>query len=271
VNGYGAVLRARFVSLLQYRAAAAAGIITQVFWGFIKIMILEAFYGSSAATQPMSFPEVVTYVWLGQAFLGMLPWNVDKDAQQMVRDGSVAYELLRPLDTYWLWFSRTLALRTAPTLLRSVPLAGIAAFVVPLVGLREWALLPPADLSTGVAWLVSMVLALLLACSITTLMNTTLMWTISGVGLTTMLPSLVTVLSGMIVPLPLFPPALRTLCMVLPFRGVADTPYRVYSGHLAGADIIGATVHQIGWIVLLVLVGRAVMQRGLHRVVIQGG
>lgn len=271
MSGYTAVLRARFVSLLQYRAAAVAGILTQVFWGFIKIMILEAFYGSSASPQPMSFGQVVSYVWLGQAFLGMLPWNVDKDAQQMVRDGSVAYELLRPLDTYWLWFSRTLALRTAPTLLRSVPLAAFAAFVVPAIGLREWALVPPTGLGGALTWLVTMGLALLLAGAITTLMNITLMWTISSVGLTTVLPSLVTVLSGMIVPLPLFPPALRTFCMALPFRGVADTPYRVYSGHLAGIEVIPAVVHQAVWILLLVLVGRLAMRRGLRRIVIQGG
>jgi hypothetical protein len=69
--------------LLQYRAAAVAGFGTQVFWGLMRIMIFEAFYRSSSADQPMTFPQVVTYVWLGQAMLAMFPWNVDADIPRL--------------------------------------------------------------------------------------------------------------------------------------------------------------------------------------------
>lgn len=40
---YLAILSARFRTLLQYRAAAAAGFGTQLFWGLIRMMIFEAF------------------------------------------------------------------------------------------------------------------------------------------------------------------------------------------------------------------------------------
>ena len=65
MTAYWAILSARFSSLLQYRAAAAAGFGTQLFWGFIRVMIFHAFYRSTTAAQPMEFPEVVTYIWLG--------------------------------------------------------------------------------------------------------------------------------------------------------------------------------------------------------------
>ena len=73
MKAYWAVLSARFRTLLQYRAAALAGLGTQVFWGLIRVMIFGAFYRSTTAPQPMTYPEVVTYVWLGQAFIRMLP------------------------------------------------------------------------------------------------------------------------------------------------------------------------------------------------------
>ena len=62
--------------------------------------------------------EVVAYIWLGQAFFVMLPWNIDEEFAQKVRDGSVAYDLLRPVDLYAFWYSHTLAYRIAPTTLR---------------------------------------------------------------------------------------------------------------------------------------------------------
>src|SRR5439155_16836295 len=98
MNAYAAILSARFRTLLQYRAAAAAGFGTQLFWGFIRVMIFTAFYRSSTAPQPMSLPQVVTYVWLGEATLIMLLAGVDRDVQAMIRTGTVAYELVRPLD-----------------------------------------------------------------------------------------------------------------------------------------------------------------------------
>ena len=95
---YRALLSARFRTMLQYRAAAVAGAGTQFFWGFIRIMILMAFYRSSSASPPMDLEDVISYIWLGQAFLALLPWTHDRDLEGLIRDGGVAYELLRPRD-----------------------------------------------------------------------------------------------------------------------------------------------------------------------------
>ena len=72
---YASLLSARARMLLQYRAAAWAGTGTRLFWGIIRLMIFEAFYRSSTAEQPISLPEVVTYIWLGQAFLTLIPFT----------------------------------------------------------------------------------------------------------------------------------------------------------------------------------------------------
>ena len=68
---YLAILAARFRTLLQYRAAAAGGVFTQSFFGLMRIMILEAFYRSTAQTQPLSMAQMIGYVWLGQATFAM--------------------------------------------------------------------------------------------------------------------------------------------------------------------------------------------------------
>ena len=67
LSPYRAILSARFRMLLQYRAAALAGLWTQIFFGLVLLMIYEAFYRSTMLRQPMTFAEIVTYVWLGQA------------------------------------------------------------------------------------------------------------------------------------------------------------------------------------------------------------
>ena len=112
MSGYLAIIAARFRALLQYRAAALAGLFTQVFFGLVRIMILRAFYAASVTAAPISLPRVVTYVWLGQATLLLVPWRTDEDVAEQINTGNVVYELTRPLDLYGVWFARSLAWRS---------------------------------------------------------------------------------------------------------------------------------------------------------------
>jgi ABC-2 type transport system permease protein len=260
---YVALLGARFRLLLQYRAAAIAGFGTQLFWGLIRMMIFQAFYDSSPAAQPINRDEVVTYIWLGQALLGLLPWNLDADIRAMVRNGTVAYELLRPVDLYATWYTRAIAQRTAPTVLRCIPLFLVAGL---FFGLKA----PPSPYSLA-AWLVTTFGALALAGAFSTLLNITLVTTLSGEGLARFAPPLVYTLSGMLIPLALLPRWSLPVIYALPFRGLVDTPFRAYLGQLQGAELWLAIGHQFAWTLVLVVVGRVLLARSIHRMVIQGG
>lgn len=263
MRAYRALISARFRTLLQYRGAAIGGIGTQLFFGFILIMIYEAFYRSSAAPQPMTYAQVVTYTWLGQGFLAMFPWNVDADIRAAIRSGAVAYELLRPVDLYNAWYCRALAWRTAPTLLRAVPLFTIAAL---FLGLRA-----PASAAGGAAFLLAMLGALALGCAITTLMNISLVWTISDDGVALFLPAAVLLFSGMSVPLPLFPAWAQRILYLLPFRGLIDVPFRLYVGNIPPGECLPLFAQQLAWTAALVLLGRRLLERGKRHLTVQGG
>ncbi len=268
---YRAILSARFRMLLQYRAAALAGLWTQILFGLVLLTIYEGFYQSTDARQPMAFAHLVSYVWLGQALLAMLPWNADAELRAMVRSGAVAYELCRPIDLYSLWYARALAWRTAPTILRAVPMAVVAAVLLPLIGLGEWRLAAPPSIAAAIAFGATLVCALLLGCALTTIINISLLWTISGDGAVILLTTLVTFLSGMIVPLPLFPEWAQPIVQTLPFAGLVDLPFRVFTGHISPAATTSVLLHQVLWTIALVLLGRWLLSHGIRRVVVQGG
>ena len=267
---YLAILSARFRTMLQYRVAAVAGVWTQFLFGVVIISVYEAFYASTVEPQPLTFVQVVSYVWLGQALLAMLPWNVDAEVRAMLRSGAVAYELARPVDLYNLWFARALAWRTAPTILRAVPMAIVAMLVLPLLGLEEWRLAPPG-LANGLAFVLAIGCTLLLSCALSTLVNITMLWTLSADGAVLILTVLVTLLSGMLIPLPLFPDWAQPVLMALPFAGLVDLPYRVYVGDIGLGGVPGVLLHQLAWTAALVLLGRRLLAAGLRRVVVQGG
>jgi ABC-2 type transport system permease protein len=263
VKSYLAVFSARLRMLLQYRAAALAGIGTQLFWGLIRAMIFEAFYRAASGPHPMSYPEVIDYVWLGQALLTLLPIWMDSELRLMVRSGTVAYELVRPLDLYSFWYSRAIASRLAPALLRAAPLY--------LLALLFFDLRPPASLAAGLGFALALLGALLLGGAISTLLSISLLWTIAGEGTIHLLSALIVLLSGMIVPLPLFPDWLRATLELLPFAGLMDLPFRLYSGHIPADQVWTILARQLGWTTVFVLVGRQLLRRGARRLVVQGG
>lgn len=271
MSGYVAVLSARYRTLLQYRAAAAAGAVTQLFFGFVMIMVLEAFYRSSDVAPPLSFPAAVTYIWLGQAFFALLPWNHDLEIEELVRRGHVVYELVRPLDLYTLWAVRTLATRTSRATLRALPIALGAGLVMPALGLEAWRFAPPVSAAAAGAWIVAAAVAVALGTALTMLVHVSLLWTLSGEGLARVMPALVTLLSGMVIPLPLFPTWSQPLLRALPFRGLVDVPNRIWTGHLPVGDAWSEIALAALWTLALVLVGRALLARGLRRLVVQGG
>lgn len=260
---YWAIFSARFRTLLQYRTAALAGLGTQVFFGFVRVMIFDGFYRSTTAPQAMTYEEVVTYIWLGQAMLLIVMYGVDTDVRNMIRTGVVAYEMLRPVDLYALWYMRAVALRTAPVLLRATPMFVLAGL---FLGLQA-----PPSLACGALWALSTLGAVMLASALATLLTISLLWTISGEGISRIVPAFAFMFSGLVVPLPLWPESLQPLFRILPFRGMADTPFRLYMGHIPPADGISVVAHQVVWTVILVLVGRWVLARGVRRLVVQGG
>jgi ABC-2 type transport system permease protein len=260
---YRALLAAKFRGLIQYRVAAVAGICTQFFWGIIHLMIFTAFYRSSSIGTPLAYSDTVTYLWLTQAFLLLLPWRPDPDVTDMVRTGNIAYELVKPLGLYPMWYVRSIAMRVAPTLLRCPLVVGLAMV---FLGMRA----PPTWQCAALFWC-GFVCAILLGAAITTLLTISVLWTLSARGTITMVTAVVNLLSGSIVPLPLFPDWAQGMLAWQPFRGLMDTPFRLYLGHLSGRAAALALAHQLGWTLVLVLLGQSLVRIAQRRIVVQGG
>jgi ABC-2 type transport system permease protein len=260
---YRAAFASRFLQMLQYRTAAYAGFATQCWWGGIKVMVLAAFYAGAAADAPMSLAQAITYTWLAQGLLALLPWSGDPEVAQAVRTGAVVYDRLRPVDAYALWFVRSAGWIAARVLPRAALMAAFAGLALPLMGLHDWAWQPPAGVAAGLGFAASALLALLLSTSLVMLLNIAAAAALNERG--------INALAGNLLPLALLPDAWQTALLLQPLAGVMDIPARIYFGQLAGAQALAGLGLQCGWTLLLVALGRAAMRRTLRRLEVQGG
>ena len=270
LSPYLAVLRARFLLVLRYRAAAAAGFATQAWFGVISVMVLAAFY-HGAGPQPLSLTQAIGYVWLGQGLLVLLPWNADPEIADMVVSGAVAYERLRPLDTYFCWYARAVAWILARLLPRAVPMFILAGLILPWTGLAAWGLTPPASAADGLLFAVSISLTLLLSAAMTLVINLVVVATMTARGANLMAAAVVNLLSGLIVPLPLFPAWMHGFLFIQPFAGLSDIPFRIYVGQLGVAGALPGIGVQACWVLALIVLGRRGLAGVMSRLRVQGG
>lgn len=266
-RAYYAVFKLRLLNGLQYRTAALAGMATQFFWGAIIVMVFQAFYSQTNVEPPMSLPQVISYVWLQQAFLAFVVlWFRDNELFQLITTGNIAYELCRPADIYGFWYAKLLAQRIASAALRCMPIL-LVALLLP----QPWRLMLPPDPATFALFLLALLLGLLVLVSLSMLIYITTFITMSPTGSLLMFSVLGDFFAGLIIPIPLMPDWMQRIVSFLPFRWTVDFPFRVFSGHIPMDEALTGIGWQIGWLVVLLMIGMRGMRGALRKLVIQGG
>lgn len=264
---YLSYFKLRFITQLQYRKAALAGIATQFFFGLVYIMVYLAFYESSTNNGPMEINELVSYLWLNQVFFALTyMYYRDDEIFNMIKNGNIAYELLRPKKIYFMWFSKIIAQRLSNVTLRFLPVI-IVAFLLPY----PYGLSLPLSFIHFIMFLITLFVGVLLMTSINTLYHVLTLSTLNEKGVTNIFMAVADILSGGVIPIPFFPAFLQVVANILPFRYVSDLSFRLYSGNISITYGLYQMLIQIIWFLIIAFIGIIILKRSLKKVVIQGG
>ena len=266
MRGLLSLFRLRLSVGLQYRVSAIAGMFTQLFFGIVMVMTYVAFFENASSDMPMTLTQTITYIWLGQGLLALLPWTGDREIQQMIRKGDVAYELVRPVSLYWFWYFKYTAQRLSTFVLRSIPLFFTVTFLLP-GGLR---IQGPASRAHFFAFLLAMVGAVILGGACSNIVTITTLFTI-GDGMDRLYPAVIMFFAGLTIPLSFFLDCAQGFLRIQPFSGLMDTPYTLYLGMYQPAMVLESMGHQILWTLGFVALGHILLRLASRRIIIQGG
>lgn len=258
----------RFITNLQYRAAALAGIATQFFFGMIFILVYYAFYKSNSnSSLPMDWNNLVTYIWLSQAFYALIyPYERDAELLNMIKDGNLAYEILRPENLFIKFYVKMIAKKMVSSLLRCFPVIMIS-FIIP----NPFKLSLPLSLIHFILFLISLLISCLLVSVLTIIVHILTMFTIDSKGIIGIYSVISEVFSGATIPIPFFPEFLKKIAYILPFRYICDLPFRIYSGDIILIEGITLLMQASLWIITLIILGLLITRSALKKAVIQGG
>lgn len=264
--GYLSYFRVRVIAGLQYKTAAIAGMMTQIFWALMYCFIYRAFY-QNVSISDISYQDLITYVWLNQAFIALIyVRNKDTDILNSINDGTVAYELVRPYSLYSWWYIKLLAYKVSSCLLRFLPIL-ILGFIMPY----PYKMALPLSIPSFILFLISLVIGTLLLCGILMIIHSIAFFTINFTGIFSITCQLIALVSGFEIPVPLLPDIIKNLTYYMPFRLIGDLPFRIYSGNIDTLTAFTDILLQIIWVVIIIIIGYSLMRKALKKVFIQGG
>ncbi|GAB6899232.1 ABC transporter permease [Kineosporia succinea] len=247
-----------------YRAAALGGLVANAVFGFLKASVLVAAVRAGGGDiGGYDATAIVAYTWLGQALLGSVNLNGRSDLATRMKDGSIAVDLLRPVDLQTATTAQDLGRALFSLLPRGVPLIALGVLAG---GMRLP--LDPLILALGAF---SVVAGTTLSYLVVYLVAVAGFWIVETRGLQTAYMIVSGFLAGLFVPVTLFPGWLLTLARATPFPSMLQTPIDVLSGRLTGAESAQAVLVQLAWITGVLVVGQVVTGAGRRRLEVQGG
>lgn len=264
---YLSYFKLKLITGLQYRTSAIAGTVTQFFFGLLNIMIFLAFFESGSGNASMTIAETTTYFWLNQSFFAMIAQTYkDSELFDLVKTGNISYEMTRPKNIYFMWYAKIIGTRLAQTMLRSLPVIIIACLLPNPYNLS----LPESPLHLLLA-ITSLLIGFLLSTAIITLYPIITLKTLNEKGIVSFVIAFADILSGLVIPIPFFPPILKFISAYLPFQYISDLPFRIYNGNIGISDGLMGILVQFIWIFITIMIGYTLLNISLKRVEVQGG
>lgn len=263
-----AYFKLKFLSGLQYRASAIAGICTQVFFALVYIFVYTAFYESGSYDKlPMPYNKLIGYLWLNQIFFAIIYlWYKDNEILNNIKSGNISYELCRPQNLYNMWFSKIMGERLSSLLLR-FPLVLLISLLMP----KPYNLVISHDIRVIMLFLITFILGIIIIIAFTMFYHALCLITLDEKGIINIIMVCADILSGLTIPIPFFPLYLRQICNFLPFRYMGDLPFRLLVGNISINEGLIGIIVQIIWIIILIITGKLIVKKSLKRVVVQGG
>ncbi len=257
---YLRMVSAGFHRYATYRQAMIAGMITNTVFGLLRTGVLLAVFTARPLVAGYTAEDVVTYVWLGQALLGVVQLWGDHELAERIRTGDVAIDLARPWNLQVAMLAEDLGRAGFATLLRFVPLVAVGSLLFAF----RW----PTHPATWVAFPIGALLAVCASFLFRFLIDLTAFWLLDIKGIHGLSLIATNVLAGLIVPLAFFPDWMHPILWATPFPALLQAPIDIFTEQGSALPLLG---YQLACVLILYVICRHVLRRAEYKLVVQGG
>jgi ABC-2 type transport system permease protein len=248
---------------LVYRFDLIVGLIRTAILILVFRYLWMALYGGLTTYGGVTLAQTITYASMSMIISPLFPNSLILDVGNRIRTGSILFDVTRPMYFGNLLLFQTLGQGVAILLTSALPMFALSFLFM------QMAL--PASPLIWLEFLISLCLGFLTAFLVDFLASLTGFWLTETWGIFYAKWSLVDILSGKYLPFWIFPPALKQIILLLPFRGIVYTPLSILGGEVGAAQVPMELAFQVVWIVVLAGLGHLVYAIAVKKLAIQGG
>lgn len=260
---YREFARVGFVNILAFRLRYYTGVLTYLINVSVYYFIWKALYAAQTEIAGLGFRQMVTYVAVGWMIRSLYFNNIDQDMASDVMDGKIAMALIKPVSVQWMYISQALGETVFRLVLLSTPVVAVLALVFPVQ--------LPKSLGHAALFLMSVAASVMLVAALNFVVGVCAVPLKSILGLLRAKFFVQDLLSGLLVPMALFPAPLPKILAFLPFQHIGSTPMLIYLGQVTLGEAVGALLVQAAWVGILLALGGWFWKRMSRRITIHGG
>jgi len=259
-------------SIMQAMMSYRVNFFMFVFGNFLKTFVVyylwkAVFYSSTSSTlSGFTLQEMIIYIFISSITAIAISNNIDGLIGEEVRDGSIAMNLIRPINYQVRLLFQSFGTFVYQFAFVSIPI-WLALIITRYTSIKE---LPP-DIGTILLFLLSLMLGFMTLflfnfCFGLLAFHVTGMW-----GLRNLKRAILSFISGELIPIAFFPLWFQKGLRLLPFSSMNYTPVMIYLKKLTGAELIQTLATQIVWIFILFFISRWMWNKAIKHLTILGG
>lgn len=255
-------------SNFAYRGGFYLSILRKFLGMFIYYYLWIAIYASSATGQLGGFSrnEMILYVFMSYTISDIVMIGISSEIGYDVLDGSVAMNLIKPINYRWYLTSRALGTMIYRIVVPSLFIwIGLELYKVFGLGM------PASSPLTIVMSLASMVLSFFIYAFFDYCFGMLAFVTTYIFGMTIIKNAALNLLTGKLIPISFFPVFMQKIFSFLPFTAMTYVPVMIYLGKYSAMEAVLQIGKQALWVVILYLLGSFLWKRIENRIVILGG
>jgi ABC-2 type transport system permease protein len=249
--------------MLAFRLRYYTGVLTYFINVSVYYFIWRAIFAADPGFGGFTFPQMVTYVAVGWIIRSMYFNNIDVEMAEDILEGKITMALLKPVSVQVSAIARVIGESAFRLVLLTAPTALVIAFVFPV--------LAPASAGHFAIFLAALAGSVLVVAGMNFIVGACAITMVSILGLLRAKFWIQDLLSGVLVPISLFPAPLREISRWLPFEHIGYTPLMIYLGKLSRAEMAQALAIEAFWVAFLLTFGAWFWRRMSRKIAIHGG
>lgn len=228
----------------------------------VYIFVWQAIYNQTGDAGGFTISQMVTYYILVVTISPISLWGINEDMAHSIRNGKINKELLNPITYFQYYFGINLG-ETAFALI-----VGIAVFI--LCGIF-WNVSLPSSITNFILFIIVILLGIPITFFLQMIVGTAGFYTSSIWGMQILRKSVISIFSGIIAPITLFPEWFQNLANILPFKELIYTPIDIWLGRVAINDIHFIIAKQVIWGLILYIIAKVFFNHAVKKITINGG